>query len=148
MLLIIIAAIIVIIDQLTKFLVTTNMAEGVGIPIIEGVFHLTFILNPGAAFGILESSRWFFVATAVLVLAVFFYYRRALMREPKPVQLGVALFAGGALGNLIDRIRIGLVIDFFDFRVWPIFNVADIAICVGVGLILWSTIRLELKTKK
>lgn len=148
MLLIIIAAMIVIIDQLTKFLVTTNMTEGAGIPIIEGIFHLTFILNPGAAFGILENSRWFFVATAVLVLAVFFYYRRALMREPKPVQLGISLFAGGALGNLIDRIRIGLVIDFFDFRVWPIFNVADIAICVGVGLILWSTIRLELKTTK
>lgn len=148
MLLIIIAAMIVIIDQLTKFLVTTNMTEGAGIPVIEGIFHLTFILNPGAAFGILENSRWFFVATAVLVLAVFFYYRRALMTAPKPVQLGIALFAGGALGNLIDRIRIGLVIDFFDFRVWPIFNVADIAICVGVGLILWSTIRLELKTTK
>ena len=148
MLLIIIAAMIVIIDQLTKFLVTTNMTEGAGIPVIEGIFHLTFILNPGAAFGILENSRWFFVATAVLVLAVFFYYRRALMREPKPVQLGIALFAGGALGNLIYRIMSGLVIDFFDFRVWPIFNVADIAICVGVGLILWSTIRLELKTTK
>lgn len=148
MLLIIIAAMIVIIDQLTKFLVTTNMTEGGGIPVIEGIFHLTFILNPGAAFGILENSRWFFIATAVLVLAVFFYYRRALMKEPKSVQLGIALFAGGALGNLIDRIRIGLVIDFFDFRVWPIFNVADIAICVGVGLILWSTIRVELKTTK
>ena len=67
------------------------------------------------------------------------------MSESRLVQLGIALFAGGALGNLIDRIRIGLVIDFFDLRIWPIFNVADIAICLGVGLILWSTIKTELK---
>ena len=116
-----------------------------GIPIIDGIFHLTFILNPGAAFGILENNRWFFVVTALSVLIFLFYYRRAIMAESKLVQMGIALFAGGALGNLIDRIRTGLVIDFFDFRIWPIFNVADIAICLGVGLILWSTIKTELK---
>ena len=141
MLLIIIAAMIVIIDQLTKFLVTTNMTEGAGIPVIEGIFHLTFILNPGAAFGILENSRWFFVATAVLVLAVFFYYRRALMREPKPVQLGISLFAGGALGNLIDRIQLGKVVDFLDFYYttyhWPAFNFADVFIFIGVFVVLF-----------
>ena len=64
------------------------------------------------------------------------------------IQIGVALFTGGALGNLIDRIQTGLVIDFFDFRIWPIFNVADIGICVGVGLILWSMIKMELQMKK
>ena len=145
MLLLIIAAFVVVVDQFTKYLVTSNMIEGMGIPIIEGIFHLTFILNPGAAFGILENNRWFFVLTAVSVLTVLFYYRRAIMSESRLVQLGIALFAGGALGNLIDRIRTGLVIDFFDLRIWPIFNVADIAICLGVGLILWSTIKTELK---
>ena len=145
MLLLIIAAFVVVVDQFTKYLVTSNMIEGMGIPIIEGIFHLTFILNPGAAFGILENNRWFFVITAVSVLAVLFYYRHAIISEPRLVQIGIALFAGGAFGNLIDRIRTGLVIDFFDFRIWPIFNVADIAICLGVGLILWSTIKTELK---
>lgn len=145
MLLLLIAAFVVAVDQFTKYLVTSNMSEGMGIPIIDGVFHLTFILNPGAAFGILENNRWFFVVTAVSVLLFLFYYRRAIMAESKLAQLGIALFAGGALGNLIDRIRTGLVIDFFDFRIWPIFNVADIAICLGVGLILWSTIKTELK---
>ena len=145
MLLLLIAAFVVAVDQFTKYLVTSNMSEGMGIPIIDGIFHLTFILNPGAAFGILENNRWFFVVTAVSVLIFLFYYRRAIMAESKLVQMGIALFAGGALGNLIDRIRTGLVIDFFDFRIWPIFNVADIAICLGVGLILWSTIKTELK---
>ncbi|MGL5205898.1 MAG: signal peptidase II, partial [Acidaminococcaceae bacterium] len=115
------------------------------IPIVDGIFHLTFILNPGAAFGILENNRWFFVITAVSVLLFLFYYRRIIMAEPKVVQVGTALFAGGAMGNLLDRIRTGLVVDFFDFRIWPIFNMADIAICLGVGLILWSTIKTELK---
>ena len=145
MLLLLIAAFVVAVDQFTKYLVTSNMSEGMGIPIIDGIFHLTFILNPGAAFGILENNRWFFVVTALSVLIFLFYYRRAIMAESKLVLLGIALFAGGALGNLIDRIRTGLVIDFFDFRIWPIFNVADIAICLGVGLILWSTIKTELK---
>lgn len=145
MLLLLIAAFVVVVDQLTKYLVTSNMIEGMGIPIVDGIFHLTFILNPGAAFGILENNRWFFVITALSVLLFLFYYRRIIMAEPKVVQVGTALFAGGAMGNLLDRIRTGLVVDFFDFRIWPIFNMADIAICLGVGLILWSTIKTELK---
>lgn len=148
MLLLAIAAIVIIIDQLTKYIVAVNMVEGMSIPIIDEIVHLTFILNPGAAFGLLENNRWFFVGTAIIVLAIIFFYRREIQAEAKPVQVGIALFAGGALGNLIDRVRMGLVIDFFDFRIWPIFNIADIAICIGVGLILWITIKTELKTTK
>ena len=137
MLLLLIAAFVVAVDQFTKYLVTSNMSEGMGIPIIDGIFHLTFILNPGAAFGILENNRWFFVVTALSVLIFLFYYRRAIMAESKLVQMGIALFAGGALGNLIDRIRTGLVIDFFDLRIWPIFNVADICIVCGVACLAY-----------
>ena len=145
MLLIMIAALVVIVDQFTKYIVASKMIEGMSIPIVDGIFHLTFILNPGAAFGILENNRWFFVLTALAVLAFLFYYRHVILSETRMVQFGIALFAGGALGNLIDRIRIGLVIDFFFFFFWPIFNVADIALCLGVGLILWSTIKMELQ---
>jgi len=148
MLLLAIAAIVIIINQLTKYIVAVNMVEGMSIPIIDEIVHLTFILNPGAAFGLLENNRWFFVGTAIVVLAIIFFYRREIQAEAKPVQVGIALFAGGALGNLVDRIRMGLVIDFFDFRIWPVFNIADIAICMGVGLILWITIKTELKTTK
>lgn len=148
MLLIAIATIVIILDQITKYIVAVNMVEGMSIPIIDEIVHLTFILNPGAAFGLLENNRWFFVATAIIVLAIIFFYRREIQAEAKLVQVGIALFAGGALGNLIDRVRMGLVIDFFDIRIWPVFNIADIAICMGVGLILWITIKTELtKTK-
>ena len=137
---------VVAVDQSTKYLITANMMEGASIPLIKGIFHLTYILNSGAAFGILENSRWFFVAAAVGVLGALFYWRRHIRNEKPLIRFGSALFAGGALGNLIDRVRIGMVIDFFDFRVWPIFNVADIAICVGAGLIIWSMLMTEEQT--
>ncbi|MEG1727730.1 MAG: signal peptidase II [Acidaminococcaceae bacterium] len=138
-----ISLVVVVLDQITKYFVTTQMFEGMSIPVWQNVFHFTFVLNPGAAFGLLEHSRWFFVAMASAVLLVVFYWRAVIQAEPRPLQVGIALFAGGALGNLIDRIHTGLVIDFFDFRIWPVFNIADIAICVGVGLILWTTIKTE-----
>lgn len=148
MYLLIIGLSVVILDQLTKHIVAVNMTEGMSIPIINHVFHLTYILNAGAAFGMLENSRWFFVAMAILVLSVICYYHKWILREDKKLQYGIVLFAAGTLGNLIDRILRGLVVDFFDFRIWPIFNVADIAICVGVGLIIWSTIQEELVKKE
>lgn len=134
---------VVIIDQLTKYFVVSNFYLGESIPVIQDIFHWTYILNPGAAFGMLEGSRWFFVFIAVLVGLGIFYFRKELQKESLMIQFGTALFAGGAVGNLIDRIILGKVIDFFDFRIWPIFNVADIAICVGVGLILWNIITTE-----
>lgn len=135
---------VVIIDQLTKYFVVSNFYLGESIPVIQDIFHWTYILNPGAAFGMLEGSRWFFVFIAVLVGLGIFYFRKELQKESLMIQFGTALFAGGAVGNLIDRIILGKVIDFFDFRIWPIFNVADIAICVGVGLILWNIITTEI----
>lgn len=143
--LVVVAIITVLVDQLTKYIISADIPLNTSIPIVENVFHITYILNAGAAFGMLEDSRWFFVAMAVLVLAAFVYYRRLILSEDMFIQYGCALFAGGALGNLIDRIHTGLVIDFFDFRIWPIFNVADIAICVGVGCIIWSVL---METKK
>ena len=67
------------------------------------------------------------------------------LASPWEVKAGCGLFLGGAIGNLIDRARQGLVIDFFDFRIWPVFNIADIAICIGVGLIIWNLLKTELK---
>jgi len=123
------------------------MTEGMSIPILEHVFHLTFVLNPGAAFGMLENNREFFIIMALAVLTLVVYMRKSILEEPLEIQLGIALFVGGALGNLIDRIQTGLVVDFFDFRIWPVFNMADIAICVGVGVIIWSIICEEMKNR-
>lgn len=136
---------VVILDQFSKFIVVENMALGESIPIIEEVFHLTYILNPGAAFGMFAHNRLFFIAIAVIVIGIIIWARREILASQWEVKAGCGLFLGGAIGNLIDRARQGLVIDFFDFRIWPVFNIADIAICIGVGLIIWNLLKTELK---
>ncbi len=116
------------------------MALGNSIPVLPGIFHITYIQNPGAAFGILANQRWVFIAAgvAILILSAWFYPR--LRQESCWIRYGGALLLGGAVGNLIDRIWLGQVIDFFDFRVWPVFNIADIGIVVGVSCILYELI--------
>ena len=136
---------VVILDQFSKYIVVENMALGESIPIIEEVFHLTYILNPGAAFGMFAHNRLFFIAIAVIVIGIIIWARREILASPWEVKAGCGLFLGGAIGNLIDRARQGLVIDFFDFRIWPVFNIADIAICIGVGLIIWNLLKTQLK---
>lgn len=136
---------VVILDQFSKYIVVEKMALGESIPIIEEVFHLTYILNPGAAFGMFAHNRLFFIAIAVIVIGIIIWARREILASPWEVKAGCGLFLGGAIGNLIDRARQGLVIDFFDFRIWPVFNIADIAICIGVGLIIWNLLKTELK---
>lgn len=136
---------VVILDQFSKYIVVENMALGESIPVIEEVFHLTYILNPGAAFGMFAHNRLFFIAIAVVVIGIIIWARREILASPWEVKAGCGLFLGGAIGNLIDRARQGLVIDFFDFRIWPVFNIADIAICIGVGLIIWNLLKTELK---
>lgn len=145
---ILIIAAVIIIDQITKYIVVNNFFLGESIPVIPNIFHWTYILNEGAAFGMLEGSRWLFVVVALAVSLGIWYFRKEISQEPLMVRMGAALFAGGAIGNLIDRTLHGAVIDFFDFRIWPIFNVADIAICIGVGMILWKIVTAELLEHK
>ena len=137
MILVWIPLVVIILDRITKYLVASRMLEGESIPVVPGIFHLTYILNPGAAFGILENQRMFFILVAgIIVLAAICFHAR-LQKEPLLLRCGVGLLLGGAVGNLIDRMQTGFVVDFFDFRVWPIFNIADIAICTGVAMVLW-----------
>ena len=139
---------VILFDQLTKYYVVSNFYLGESVPVIENIFHWTYILNPGAAFGMFEGSRWFFVVIAIGVLVGIWYMKDEINEGGWMMQYGAALFGGGAIGNLIDRARSGLVIDFFDFRIWPVFNVADIAICVGVAMILWKVLQTEFLTNE
>ena len=148
MILVWVSLVIIILDRLTKLMVVSRMVEGESIPVIPGVFHLTSILNPGAAFGMLEGNRWFFLVVALVAVSVIWWYRREILNEDAWIRWGTALFLGGTLGNVWDRAVSGLVVDFFDFRIWPVFNVADCAICVGVGMIVWSILQGELRKKK
>ena len=133
-----IGILVFVIDQLVKHLVVSTMHLGQSFPVIKGIFHITYVLNPGAAFGMLEHQRWFFivVALAAVLLGVFFY--RKLQQESILMRSGAGLLLGGDVGNLADRIQSGLVVDFLDFRVWPVFNIADIAICAGAGILIYD----------
>ena len=131
-----IALFIVALDQMSKFVIRQFMAMYESIPVIPGFFHITYILNKGAAFGILENQRWFFLAIAVALFFIYFLFRKK-MPQDLLVHWGVGLLLGGALGNALDRFFQGAVTDFFDFRIWPVFNVADVGIVIGVCLLLW-----------
>ncbi len=130
-------------DQLTKLLVVKNLLLNQSLPIIRGIFHFTLIYNRGAAFGILKNQTQLFIFTSlfatVLILSVFKKQKHSVYNMP------LSLILGGALGNLIDRIALGYVIDFLDFRIWPVFNVADSAITIGAILLGWSILTTRNK---
>jgi signal peptidase II len=143
-----IAIAVVALDQLTKYLVVKNMELGQSIPLIPDVFHLTSHRNMGAAFGILQNQRWLFLLiTIAVVIGITVSLVRIGRNQPR-VSLALSLVLGGALGNFIDRLLTGKVVDFLDFTLihFPIFNVADAAITVGVALLLLD-VALEGKRK-
>ena len=136
--------VVVALDQLTKAVVMRAMVPGQSIPLVEDVFHLTYVLNPGAAFGIFSNQRMFLLGTgAILILATAYFYP-LLKKSDGHLRLGATAILSGAVANLIDRVQTGFVVDFFDFRIWPVFNVADIAIVTGMGLMIYSILfRLD-----
>ena len=137
---------VVALDQITKALTMRLMVPGESIPLLQDIFHLTYVLNPGAAFGILSNQRVFLLATgAVLILATAYFYP-LLKKSDICLRLGVTSILSGAVANLIDRVQTGYVVDFFDFRIWPVFNVADISIVFGMGMIIYAILfRLDSK---
>lgn len=129
---------IIILDQVIKYIVVDNMFLGQSIPIVPHLLHLTYILNPGAAFGILENQRFFFILIAIILTIAIVYFYPKIQQLNKLFQTGIALLFSGAIGNMIDRIFIGKVVDYIDFRIWPIFNLADIAIVFGCIVIIYE----------
>lgn len=123
---------VLVLDQLVKGLIQVSCLPGESIPVITGIFHITYVLNPGAAFGLLENQTWFFILAAAAISLAFIWYYPRLRRECGFLHYGCVAMVAGAIGNLIDRIKMGLVVDFLDFRIWPVFNLADIAIVAGV----------------
>ncbi len=137
-------ALILAADQLTKYAISANFLPGESLPVVPHIFHITYVLNPGAAFGMLPQARWFFVLAAAALFIAFMAYHRQLKRQHAAFYYGCVAMLAGAVGNLIDRIRQGLVIDFFDFRIWPVFNVADVAIVLGVaGMVFAILFRMK-----
>lgn len=152
-LLAVITPLVIVLDQLTKYLIVQKFRLGETIPIISGFFNFTYIRNTGAAFGILamapQSFRVpFFVTVPLVALVAIGFIFRKIREDDLKLSAALSLVIGGAIGNLIDRVRLEYVVDFLDFH-WsyqyhfPAFNIADSAICVGVGFLM-----LDLLTQK
>jgi signal peptidase II len=142
-----IALAILVADQVSKAIVVRSMRLGQSIPIVPGYFDLTFVLNPGAAFSIFATlPDWIrnplFIGISIAAAVLIVVYRTRHLRQNRLASASLGLILGGAVGNLIDRVRFGVVVDFLDVYVhqyhWPVFNVADSAISVGVTLLLFE----------
>ncbi len=127
---------VLIADQVTKALVRANMVVGASVPFLDGFMSLTHVRNAGAAFGLFPGRLPVFIATAVVVLGGIAWIWWRLKPRSTWVVIALGLVAGGATGNLIDRAIAGRVTDFFDVGWWPVFNIADIALDVGVAVLL------------
>lgn len=138
MLILCLSFVIVLLDQVTKYVVRANLELGGQIPVISGFFSISHVHNTGAAWGILSGHGLWLIALSIVMLVLIVIYQQRLVAGVPLNRIAVGLMISGILGNLIDRVRLGYVVDFLHFY-WrsyqfPSFNVADSAICVGVGL--------------
>lgn len=153
--LLVVSALVLVLDQASKLYIDRSLPLHSSITVINNFFNITYLRNKGAAFGILANSAYrlpfFILVSAVAVLVIFVAVRR-LREDQKFAAVSLALIFSGALGNLIDRVRLGEVIDFLDAHWfehhWPAFNIADSAICVGVALLAIDMLREERKAAK
>lgn len=156
--LIVILILIIGLDQLTKWWITQEFTLGMTIPVIRDFFNLTYVQNQGAAFGLLAQAHPsfrvpFFIIVPFLALGSIGYIFRRLPHDDSFMAIAFSLVISGAIGNLIDRLLLGYVVDFLDFH-WkwayhfPAFNVADSAICVGVGMLMLDLFLQERKAEK
>jgi signal peptidase II len=135
---IVFAIFVILFDQASKFYIQHNLNIGESIPIVQGIFHITYVENPRTSFGLFEyNSSFFVIAVLISVILVILIYKKIIFKKDSFMYVPLTLVFGGAVGNLIDRVRIdGRVIDFIDFRIWPVFNFADSAIVCGMLILL------------
>lgn len=148
-------AAIIYLDQLTKWLIITYLPES-GLPVINGVLRFTYVENTGAAFGMLSEHRWIFISISAVAISGMIWFLFVKKPGSRLLSLSLVLLVGGGIGNMIDRVLLGYVIDFIDFHAFPsiwvwVFNVADACITTGAGLLalylITSTIA-EAKAEK
>ena len=155
LILILLAPLVLVIDQLTKVYIDRSMQLYQSIPVIDGLFSITYLRNKGAAFSFLADASWrlpfFMLVSLIAVVAIMVAFVK-LRDDQRFAAVSLTLILSGAVGNLIDRVRLGEVIDFLDVfwksHHWPAFNVADSAICVGVALLALDMFREERRLKR
>lgn len=149
--LLLVAALVVILDQLSKAYIIQTLPlyqSWAPFPSLAAFFRITHATNTGIAFGLFPNIGWLVGVMAVVVTAAVLYFNDHVTSDSLWVRVALGLIVGGALGNLIDRIRIGHVTDFLDFGPWPVFNLADLAIVSGAVLLAWLVMREERLAKE
>ena len=138
------------IDQLTKWLALKFLSPIATFPIIEDVLHLTFHTNRGMAFGLLQDARWLFITASIITIALLGFWLFSGRAQSKLYTVSISLIISGGIGNMIDRLALGEVIDFIDFRLinFAIFNGADSFVCIGAGLLILALILDIIKESK
>jgi signal peptidase II len=138
-------AAVIMLDRLTKVFFSSVLKVGESLPVIKNVFHFTLVHNNGIAFGLFKDNGFvFFIIPAIAVFLLIYniYYYHKFGELDWVYIVAFSLILGGAMGNLIDRFSVGHVIDFIDFRIWPVFNIADSAITIGALIILFKCFPL------
>ncbi|MFN7169872.1 MAG: signal peptidase II [Candidatus Omnitrophota bacterium] len=135
---------IFLVDQLIKYLLSLFFLPGEGFPIINKIFHITLVFNKGIAFGLFPNLP---LSILVIGIAVFMFFLFIQNGFNKLRKLAFSLIGAGALSNFFDRIKWGYVIDYLDFRIWPVFNLADSSITIGIALLFWGLIKKNSKIK-
>ena len=131
-----IATLVFIADRISKYVVMNSLAINDSIKAIPGIFHITLIMNSGAAFGVLKNCAAFFIIFSFLAIALIILFVAKSPGMNIALATSLAFILGGAAGNLVDRLKFsGCVVDFLDFRIWPVFNIADSAISIGIALL-------------
>ena len=143
---------VILLDQVTKILALQYLAPAGSYPLWENVLHLTYVENTGAAFGMLQDHRWVFLVISTVALSGMIVYMFLNKTKHALETTAVAVIVGGGIGNMIDRLARGFVVDFVDVKCIPywkyIFNVADIFVCVGCGLFILYILLFEAKVQK
>ena len=132
----------ILLDQLTKLLCVKFLMPVKTVPIIKDALHLTYVENRGAAFGMLADSRWVFMLISTVAIIAMLFYLYSGMTQGVLYEVAISMVISGGIGNMIDRIALGYVIDFIDFRLidFAVFNGADSFVCVGAGLLILALI--------
>ncbi len=138
------AIFVFLLDQISKTLISRNFSLNESAEIIKNIFYLTIVHNTGAAFGIFKNQTLFFIIVSILAVIAGAMYIKKSLNIPFTIKIALGLILGGTLGNLVDRLRFGYVIDFLDFKIWPVFNLADSAITVGAFLLIIGLLKKKL----
>jgi signal peptidase II len=136
-----ILALVAFVDQVSKAAVTSAMTFGESIPVLPPLLYLTLWTNTGIAFGLLSGAGGAVAVLAAVTALLLFLYNRDRWQTSRVVRVGLGMLLGGAIGNLIDRVRLGYVVDFIALPYWPVFNVADTSIVIGAAMLAWSALR-------